>query len=97
LIILRRWQKEVGIGVKYPMLFVEPNCVPDLKFTLVALTHGELINILLTSSGVYEVVLTVIDCEKEEKNIKIPRITTFHLLIIYELLKIRFIKQYFSI
>jgi hypothetical protein len=49
------------------MLFVEPNCVPDLKFTLVALTHGELINILLTSSSVYEVVLTVIDCEKEEK------------------------------
>jgi hypothetical protein len=42
--------KLVLVFVKYPMLFVEPNCVPDLKFTLVALTHGELINILLTSS-----------------------------------------------
>jgi hypothetical protein len=55
------------VFVKYPMLLVEPNCVPDLKFTLVALTHGELINISLTSSSVvYEVVLTVIDCEKKK-------------------------------
>jgi hypothetical protein len=30
--------KLVLVFVKYPMLFVEPNCVPDLKFTLVALT-----------------------------------------------------------
>jgi hypothetical protein len=36
--------KLVLVFVKYPML-VEPNCIPDLKFTLVALTHGELINI----------------------------------------------------
>jgi hypothetical protein len=48
LIILRRWQRElVLVFVKYPMLLVEPNCVPDLKFTLVALTHGELINIFI--------------------------------------------------
>jgi hypothetical protein len=55
------------VFVKYPMLLVEPNCIPDLKFTLVALTHGELIN-TLTSSVVYEVVLTVIDCEKKKSH-----------------------------
>jgi hypothetical protein len=67
LIILRRWQRKLVLAfVKYPMLLVEPNCIPDLKFTLVALTHGELINISLTSSSVvYEVVLTLI--VKEEK------------------------------
>jgi hypothetical protein len=32
---------KVLVFVKYPMLLVEPNCIPDLKFTLVALTHGE--------------------------------------------------------
>jgi hypothetical protein len=63
------------VFVKYPMLLVEPNCIPDLKFTLVALTHGELINISLTSSSVvYEVVLTVIDCERRKKAINIPKI-----------------------
>jgi hypothetical protein len=68
--------------VKYPMLLVEPNCIPDLKFTLVALTHGELINISLTSSSVvYEVVLTVIDCERRKKAINIPKI--FHVFRIY--------------
>ena len=30
---------------KYPMLFVEPNCEPDLEFILDIFTHGELINI----------------------------------------------------
>jgi hypothetical protein len=69
--------KLVLVFVKYPMLLVEPNCVPDLKFTLVALTHG-VINISLTSSSVvYEVVLTVIDCEKKKTKHQNPRITTF--------------------
>jgi hypothetical protein len=74
--------KLVLVFVKYPMLLVEPNCVPDLKFTLVALTHGELINISLTSSSVYEVVLTVIDCEKE-KPLIFQKEDFFHVFRIY--------------
>jgi hypothetical protein len=89
LIILRRWQRKlVLVFVKYPMLLVEPNCIPDLKFTLVALTHGELINISLTSSSVvYEVVLNI-DCERRKKAINIPKGRFFHVFRIYIINKV---------
>jgi hypothetical protein len=48
------------------MLFVEPNCVPDFKFSCI---NTRRVNQYLINkfTAVYEVVLTVIDCEKRRK------------------------------
>jgi hypothetical protein len=69
LIILRRWQREVGIGVcKISNAISRAKLCSRFKIYVSRINTWR-INISLTSSSVvYEVVLTVIDCEKKKKS-----------------------------